>query len=137
MTRARQRHVQQAQVFLDAGAVDRHQSLVRQRQVEPALVAGVDELEEAAVAAVGLARGGGERQVDQRILEAFRLVHRDHLDQVGIAFQAQHAFFAALVTPTALPHAGDLFGKPADQRLFAIEAAAGRLQQFGQVQQVG
>ena len=130
VARARQGHIQQAQVFLDARLFHGRHGFVRQRQVDAPLAVVSRILEEAAVAFIHLARRDGERQVHQRVFQPLGLVHGDDLHQLRIAFQAQHALVAALAL------AGDLLGQPAYQRLFAIELAAGRLQQFGQVQQI-
>ena len=107
-----------------SAASDRPRSMRRSPSV-------VRPVEEAACCAVLRARKPGERQVHQRVFQALRLVHRDDLDQFGVAFQAQQR---SSPPPRC---AGDLLGEPADQRLLAIELAAGRLQQLGQVQQVG
>ena len=130
VARARQGHVQQAQVFLDARLFDCGHRLVGQRQVEAAFAIVPRIVEEAAVALIHLARRHGERQIHERVFEALGFVHGDDFHQLRIAFQAQHALVAALA------FTGDLLGQPAYQRLLAIELAAGRLQQFGQVQQI-
>ena len=74
--------------------------------------------------------GAGEGQEHQGIFQALGLVHRHHLDQLGVAFQAQD-----LLVGGAL--GGQLLGQVADQRLLAVKLAGGTLQQFGEVQQIG
>ncbi len=74
--------------------------------------------------------GAGEGQEHQRVFQSLGLVHRHHLDQLGVAFQPQD-----LLVGSAL--GSQLLGQVADQRLFAVQFASGALQQFGKVQQVG
>ncbi len=131
MARARQRHIQQAQVFFQAGGVELHARFLGPGEIEAAhaILAGVEK--EAAVAPVDRPGADRKRQKHQRVFQALGLVHGNHLHQLGIAFQAQDALVAALAV------IGDLLGQPADQGMFAIQVLAGRLQHFGQVQEVG
>ena len=132
MAGARQGHVEQAQVLLQAlfvgGRLGRgpdaeinHPLAIRPGQGHKALTPVL----------LGPAQAGGKGQVDQRVLQALALVHRDHLDQVGIAFQPQHLLVGTAALGRQLP------GQPADQGLLALQLAAGGLQQLGQVQHIG
>ena len=87
--------------------------------------------------AVDLSEVRQERQEHQRVFQALGLVHRDDLDKVGVALQAQHQLVPACA---AAYEAGltilDLLRQPADKRLLAIDLGGGGLQQLGQVQHV-
>jgi hypothetical protein len=82
------------------------------------------------VGGLGGAEGAGEGQEDQRVFEALGLVDGDHLHQVGVALQADLA-------GVAMAAVAALFGQVADQGVFAVEQAAGLLEQLGQVQHIG
>ncbi len=81
------------------------------------------------------AEAADKGQVHQRVFQALGLVDGDHLDPVVVAFQAQDALLAAgaLLFHGALHRVFQI----ADQRLLAVQAGGGLLQQLGQVQQVG
>ena len=132
MAGAGERHVEQAQILLQALLVGGGPGLGAGAEVDHTPTIGPGPQHKALAAVhLGAAKTAGKGQADQRVLQALALVHGDHLDQVGIAFQAQHL----LVGAAALGR--ELAGQPADQRLLAVQLAAGGLQQLGQVQHIG
>ena len=129
-TRAGQRHVQLAQVLPQALAVHAGQPGRVGLQVHPRPALVVVPLQRQ-VGVLGGAVGAGKGQKYQRVLQPLGLVHRDHLHQVGIAFQPQLADVAVATL------VGALLGQMADQRMLAVELPAGLLHQLGQVQHIG
>ena len=111
---AGQRHVELAQVFAQAFAVDGGQGLLVGFQADAQAALGVVPAQRRVVL---LRRTvvADEGQEHQRILQALGLVDGDHLHQVGIALQAQ------LVGLALVGGVGDGFGEEADQGVFAVE----------------
>ena len=128
---ARQRDIEQAQVLALPLAVGRGDDLGGQLQVQPAPAPAIGQPDMRRARLVHAAETGRVGQEDQRVFQALGLVHRDHLDEVGIAFQSHHLLVAGAAVALRLR------GQPADQRLLAVEPGTRRLQQFGQVQDVG
>ena len=94
---------------------------------------------EAAAAGFRPPKVAGKRQADHRVLQPLGLVHRHHLDQIGIAFQAQHLLIddrGGRAGGGAAAGIGHLLGQPAHQRTFTVDLRAGGLQQFGKVQHI-
>ncbi len=73
---------------------------------------------------------GGKGQEHQRILEPLGFMHRDHLDQSGIAFQAHGAMFVLAV---GIPQHIRVV---VDQGVLAVQLLAFLLQQFSDVQYI-
>ncbi len=140
VARAGHRHVQQAQVLLQAGALGQFMRLrhriaravgrTRQQFDLRPLLAAVEPI--TAGTAAGRLPRTGERHEDQRIFQAFGFVDGHHANQVGVAFQAHDMFVGA-----RRMRVGQLLGEVADQRLFAVEVGCGLLQEFGDVQHIG
>ena len=75
--------------------------------------------------------GSGKRQAHHRVLQPLALVHGHHLDQIGIALQADDLLLATA------PSLVNLHAQPAHQSLLAIQLRAGVLKQLGQMQEIG
>ena len=75
----------------------------------------------------------GEGQEDQGVFQPLGLMHRHHPHQVGVRLQADLAGVAARALPGLLARLRQI----AQEGMLTVEQAAGLLQQFGQVQQVG
>ena len=131
MARARQRHVQKAQVFTLAFAVGLRQRSAIRLQVQRVLATFVRQVQERGAPARDGAHAAGKGQAHQRVFQALGFVYGHHLDQVGVAFQPHGVGVAGGAA------AFELLRQPAQQGMFAIELRAGLLQQFGQVQKVG
>ena len=131
MAGARERNVQQAQILALPVLVMGGELFGRWRHLQASVAGFVGEGHEARPGVVDAPETAGEGQEHQRIFQALGLVHRDHLDQVGVAFEADDL----LVIGRKIT--GYLAGQPADQGLLAFEPGTGRLQQLCEVQEVG
>ena len=124
-------HVQQAQVFAQTGFVGLSHIVVGDVQAQGGAPVRPSLANEAELVFADRAEPRGKRQAHHRVLQAFAFVHGDDLDQVGITFQPHHLLVVVHIM-------GLRFGvQPADERLLAVQARTGGLQQLGQVQQVG
>ena len=130
-----QRHVPQTQVFAQAVTVGRLCIGPVKVQRPVAVAARLADLHDRRFASRHFAVAVCKGQAHHRVLQALAGVDGDDLDQVFVAFQA-HGFFFALAR-AAVQGFVDLLKQPADQGLLAIELAAGRLQQLGQMQHIG
>ena len=142
-----ERHVEQAQLLAQALRIGQRHIGIREAEVQPPPrgatglvgVVGVADLaghlhrqlQHLAATPVHHPRRLRKGQKDQRVLQPLGLVHRDHLHQLGITFQADDA----LLRPMRLGL--DLLGQPADQRLLPLQRRRRGLQQLGQVQPIG
>ena len=122
MLRARERHVQKAQVFAQPVGVGQGELrvVVLQQHFAAAVLGG--QIDKARALAFFFAKAAGKGQAYQRVLQALAFVDGDDLDQIGIALQT-HDLRVALRRAVV-----DLGAQPAHQRVFALERAAGGLQ---------
>ena len=127
MTRTRQGHIQQAQVFTQAFFFKLGLGLVGDVQHQLALTRCIGQVKMFLFFGVEPFEARGKRQTHHGVLEAFAGVNGDDLHQIGIAFQAHHL----------VVRLGGVFGnlveQPTDQGLLTFQIAAGVLQQLGQV----
>ena len=135
MPRPGQCHVPQAQVFAQAVAIGQLRIVPVKVQHPVALATRLAQLHDRCFACRDFTVAVRKGQAHHRVLEALAGVDGDDLDQVFVAFQA-HGFFFALAR-AAVQRFVNLLDQPTDQRLLAVELAARRLQQLGQVQHIG
>ena len=131
MARAGQGHVEQAQVFTQALLVGLGQFGIAIVQPQLALAVRSRHTHEGGALPLQRPEAGRERQQDDGVFQALAFVYRDHLDEVGVTFQAHDLFLGTRARRL------DLGGEPADQRLFALQRGTGVLQQLSQVQHIG
>lgn len=126
VTRARERHVQLAQVFSEAlvvGAPEHLRGLLERDAQLAVLVVPPDQR----VLQFDRTMRADERQEHERILEPLRLVDGDDLNEIAVALEANLPRIAA----AALARGIALLDQMPDQALFAFDQRAGVLQQFG------
>lgn len=133
MAGAGQGHVEQAHVFAEALVVGLlvgpRSLLLAPRQLDdPPCSAILVETRRRAAVAVQLPPAADEGQQHQGVFQPLGLVDGHHLDQVGVAFQAEDLF---------APRTLHLLGQMADQRVLTVQLHRRALQPLGQVQQVG
>ena len=127
-----QRHIQQAHILTQAVSISGADAGGIGLQVQVALARRIGPGHQLGTGRGDGAKAGGKGQKHQRIFQPFGLVHRDHLDQVGVTFQPHD-----LLVGGGCSGAVYLAGQPAQQCLLTVLLGAGGLQQLGQVQHVG